>query len=402
MLVAGISTFLVFLFLVVFPLRLPAQQGFDNIPGSFLMEGEDPETAEGRGIARNIRIITREEIKKYNARDLGTLLQEVLHISLTNYGPYGSPSHINVRGFDSAGIAFLVNGVSANSVVSGGFDYSQINIDSIERIEFINGGSGSRYHEDGGLGGTINIVTMRQERRGYRAGGSVSNLSAMPGSYANGGDPHGEDLFDAQRLSLTGGMMSEAMMLSGNIFTGRAGNHFLYTRAEPAGTYRNENNELWDVGGAASLTLLFPNMASMSLSADAYYGDKKLQALGAPDVSKDSVSFSSRQMLKIDLPELGRGDISSELILNNSQGAFPYTLSDDELFHNEYVVTLIDRTAWFALPQLTSEPRRITAIFLWSLLIWLPITATISGFFSGLNISPLRICSLPRLSRECS
>jgi vitamin B12 transporter len=304
---------------------LPAQEdeSIDDIHDSF----------------RNIRTITREEIEKYNAPDLGTLLREVLHISLTKYGPYGSPADINMRGFNSEGIVFLVNGVPVNSAVMGGFDYSQINIDSIDSIE---------------IGDAINIITIRQETRGFRGGASVWNLSALPGNAKNE-SAHWEDLVDTQRLSLTGGMGTEQLSLSGSVFAGRAGNHFLYDSDNPSGTFRNEDNEVWDVGGAASMTLLFPNLMRLSLAMDIYYGDKKHQEMStaAMNMNKDMAAFSSQQMIKIDIPELGRSDISSELILNNSQQTLPYALAGDDLFHNEYDITLIDRTDWYMRPDLT-------------------------------------------------
>jgi vitamin B12 transporter len=337
--ISGIAVFFALFLIAALPASLSAQQNIDAADDT----------------ARTIRTITREEIEKFNAPDLGTLLQEILHIGLTMYGPYGSAADVNMRGFNSGGIAFLVNGMPANSSITGGFDYFPINVDSIDRIEVASGGAGGRHQANGAPGGTINIITVKQEKRGFRGGGSIRNLSALPGNYHEDGDrdPRWEDLADTQRVSLTGGLGTEALSLSGTIFGGRAGNHFLYSGVDPSGTRRNEGSEVWDVGGTASLSLLFPNLVQLSLYADIYYGNKNPRNPPALDMSKDAASFSSRQTIKIDIPGFGRKDISSELILNNSQQTFSYLLDGEELFHNEYVIALADRMAWYVLPRLT-------------------------------------------------
>jgi vitamin B12 transporter len=108
------------------------------------------------------KVVTKEEINRIAAPDLPTLLEEALDINITRYGAYGNASDINMRGFSTERIAILVDGVPVNSAMSGGFDFNTVDMNNIERIEVIYGGSDSKYNVTGALGGVININTIKK------------------------------------------------------------------------------------------------------------------------------------------------------------------------------------------------------------------------------------------------
>ena len=94
-------------------------------------------------------VITRDEIERRNARDLAMLLEDVLDMSVTRYGAYGNQTEMSMRGFDTERIAILIDGVPANSPRSGEFDVSQVNMNDVERVEVIYGGSDTKYNVSG-------------------------------------------------------------------------------------------------------------------------------------------------------------------------------------------------------------------------------------------------------------
>ncbi|MDR2185506.1 MAG: Plug domain-containing protein, partial [Treponema sp.] len=187
-----------------------------------------PETTQ------QMTVITRGEIERRNARDLSTLLEDALDMSVTRYGGYGNQTELSLRGFDTERIAILIDGVPANSPRSGEFDISQVDINNVERIEVIYGGSDTKYNVSGALGGVINIITIKKQKPGLNFGGTASNTGYLPARYnlrhAGGriGDPHPEDLFDMQSLSLFAGYGAEKFSWKAAAFGNRADNHYGY------------------------------------------------------------------------------------------------------------------------------------------------------------------------------
>jgi outer membrane receptor for ferrienterochelin and colicin len=102
-----------------------------------------PETTQ------QMQVITKDEIEKRNSQDLASLLEESLDMSVTRYGGYGNQTELNLRGFDTERIAILIDGIPANSPRSGEFDINQVDLNNVERIEVIYGGSDTKYNVSG-------------------------------------------------------------------------------------------------------------------------------------------------------------------------------------------------------------------------------------------------------------
>jgi len=128
-------------------------------------------------------VIERETIERSTARDLATLLEEELNMSVVRYGGYGNRTLLKLRGFDTSRIAILVDGIPANSQRTGGFDVSQIDLNNVQRVEVTYGGSDTRYNVSGALGGVINIVTIKNQEPGLNVGIVFSNTGYIPGKY---------------------------------------------------------------------------------------------------------------------------------------------------------------------------------------------------------------------------
>ncbi|GMO31084.1 MAG: hypothetical protein Pg6A_20410 [Termitinemataceae bacterium] len=150
------------------------------------------------------QVITREKIERIAAPDVATLLEEALDMPVTKHGAYGNSSDVNMRGFSTERIAILIDGVPANSAMSGGFDFFSLPMNNIERIEVIYGGGDSKYNVSGALGGVINIITKRKQAQGWRFGFGVSNLGYWPQGYTEWSgkkkDAAWQDLADTQKL----------------------------------------------------------------------------------------------------------------------------------------------------------------------------------------------------------
>jgi outer membrane cobalamin receptor len=337
----------------LFPQETSPSGGEGDFDDAFLMEGEGITLVETPETTQQMQVLTREEIEKRHAPDLAALLEEALGMGVTRYGPYGNQAEVNMRGFDTERIAILINGVPANSPRSGDFDMTSIDLNSVERIEVIYGGSDTKYNVTGALGGVINIITLKKQQPGLRFGGSFSNLSVLPERYnQNGGEvgePQWQDLADTQMLSLFAGYGTGHSSWTANVFANRAANHFLY---EDYYGYarRKEHNEVRDAGASLSYIRDLPRDATLLAGGDLYYGDKNFPVTGTAQGYTGQRDFSSRQNLMLDIPRAFTDTLSTELSLSHTWSRLEY--GKDSLYRDNYL-TAINRWAWYLTPELT-------------------------------------------------
>ncbi len=105
-------------------------------------------------------VITREDIEKSCVKDLSSLLNLYSGLYLVRNGMDGQASSMFIRGARPSHTAVLYNGVLINdpSTVDGSFDFNNISIGEIERIEIIKDSQGS-VHGTNAMGGVINIIS---------------------------------------------------------------------------------------------------------------------------------------------------------------------------------------------------------------------------------------------------
>ncbi|QQO10144.1 TonB-dependent receptor plug domain-containing protein [Breznakiella homolactica] len=350
---------MLFLFCAGFSLRadtIDEDDFCDEYP--FVMEGEGltftapsiPETTQ------QIKTVTKEEIEKAHAPDLAALLEQTLNLPVTRYGAYGNAASINMRGFGSGRVAILIDGVPVNSPQSGEFEISMIDVNSIEKIEVVYGGSDTKFNVSGAVGGIINIITVKEQKPGLRIGGSISNTSALPGTYnARGGiekKPAYQDLADAQKLSVFAGQGLRDFSWSANLFANRAANHFLFEDYYGV-TRRRENNEVYDTGANASFAWTLPQDSKLILTGDAYYGDKNIPGPGTSQNVGKQKDFSTRQGIMLDMPFAVSGKFGTETAVNHNWTILDYEDAGSDSLHDMHTVTAVNRWAWYIIPQVT-------------------------------------------------
>jgi iron complex outermembrane recepter protein len=129
-----------------------------------------------------VTVITKEEIKKSGAKDVGDILNTETGIWVANTSgstPFGNL--IDGRGFNNGGgngsrMLVQIDGRRVNLADTSNPDWTSIPIDSIERIEIVRGASSSLYG-DNAIAGVINIITKEAGPE------PVTELSLDHGSY---------------------------------------------------------------------------------------------------------------------------------------------------------------------------------------------------------------------------
>lgn len=117
----------------------------------------------------NIKVIDRKKIESMAAQDLKDVLTNELNVRLGEDNILGSS--MQLQGIGGENVKILVDGVPLTGRLNGNIDLSQIPLESIERIEIVEGPLSVSYGTDA-LAGTINIITKKNQAKTFEA---VSN-----------------------------------------------------------------------------------------------------------------------------------------------------------------------------------------------------------------------------------
>jgi len=138
-----------------------------------------------------ITVIEREDIDSRQITDVLQLLRTVPGLSVTQSGSRGGVTSVFPRGGNANFNLVLVDGVPVNDA-GGGYDFSDLTADNIERIEVIRGPQSALYGSNA-IGSVIQIFT----RRGH--GPLQGDVSLTAGSF-NTYEGHGTISGGTQRL----------------------------------------------------------------------------------------------------------------------------------------------------------------------------------------------------------
>ena len=114
-------------------------------------------------VPANVKIITRDEIDNSSSNTIPQVLSQIggLLVRGLNSSSLNLDASVDMGGFGPTGnstTVVLVDGIRINPIDSGSVDWQSIPIDSVERIEILQGGASVQYG-NGAVGGVINIIT---------------------------------------------------------------------------------------------------------------------------------------------------------------------------------------------------------------------------------------------------
>ena len=112
-----------------------------------------------------VTVITAEEIEKMNATSIKDVL--VKTSGIVTVGSSTGIQRVSIRGTRPTDALILIDGKKTNRTgiyaTAADFEYSQIPMSMIERIEIIKGPKSSIYGSDA-MGGVINIITKTDSK----------------------------------------------------------------------------------------------------------------------------------------------------------------------------------------------------------------------------------------------
>ncbi len=142
-------------------------------------------------LGSSVTVVDRAEIERRQYRSVVELLQGIRGLHVAQSGGRGKQASVFSRGANSNQTLFLINGirVSDPSTPSGTFQFENINLEDIERIEVVRGPQSVLYGSEA-IGAVINIITRRGGKgivaSGTAEGGSFSTTDAkivLDGTY---------------------------------------------------------------------------------------------------------------------------------------------------------------------------------------------------------------------------
>lgn len=138
----------------------------------------------------SVSVITRAAIERSGAQDFIDLLRLIPSVDFARTGGAGSATSVFLRGTNSNHVLVLVDGVRVASADTGSYDFAQLPLDAVERIEIVRGPRASYWGSDA-IGGVIQIFTRKLDGAHLAAGiGSYGSSEASVG-YGHWGDSGG-------------------------------------------------------------------------------------------------------------------------------------------------------------------------------------------------------------------
>ncbi len=108
----------------------------------------------------SVTIITEEEIKKSGQFLIEKLIRTVPGLTVTQNGGLGRLTNVNIRGAGNNATLVMIDGIQVNENLQGSFNFNNLNVDNIERIEVLKGPQSTLWGADA-VGGVIQIITKK-------------------------------------------------------------------------------------------------------------------------------------------------------------------------------------------------------------------------------------------------
>ncbi len=151
-------------------------------------------------VPATVDVVTAAEIADRRAVQAVDVLRTLPGLELVQTGSAGKATSLFSRGTNSSHTLVLWNGIELNDPYLGGFDWSTLSTDGVERVEVVRGPFSALYGSSA-LGGVVQLVT----RRGGGGGTHLGTVDLEGGSndYLRGGVAAGRR-FGALAVDLSG------------------------------------------------------------------------------------------------------------------------------------------------------------------------------------------------------
>ena len=333
------------LFIIVVPLAVLAEfaadeESVEQLPPLVVTATRVP-TNTGLDPA-SITVVERVDIERSGAHSVAELLRFVPGADVRMTGQAGGQTSVFLRGANSNHTLVLIDGIRANSVFSGTYDFSNLTVANVERVEVITGPQSLLYGSEA-LGGIINIVTRRGsadvsgslsvaagshgrgEGRGFAAFGGKKVTGSLSGSWLETDNKRDNSAYRARDMALSCDWEASSELALGfqaSVFDSKTGN--------PNDRFTNDPNDEGRVlNKLAAFSLAGTPLSWWNLGLTASHSSDRLEFDGPepnpPYFSGDIISTTLGKRNQVDLQNVLALAPDNQLLLG---GTFERTEAD--------------------------------------------------------------------------
>jgi outer membrane cobalamin receptor len=136
------------------------------------------EPALSSEVAVATQVISRAQIERAAAQNVGELLENSSGLFIKNNGYLGSLKTVSIRGANDNQVLILLDGQRLNQAQGLAPDLSDLPLHVIERVEIIRGGHSALYGTDA-VGGVINLITRAANENDSISGQVNSSIGSF-------------------------------------------------------------------------------------------------------------------------------------------------------------------------------------------------------------------------------
>lgn len=132
-------------------------------------------------VGNSVTVLDAQDIQESQATIMSDLLAQTPGITVSRTGGVGQPTSVFIRGAESDQTVVVIDGVKMTdpSLPGGGFDFEDLLIGNVSRIEILRGAQSTLYGSDA-IGGVIDVATADPTQK------SEGNASLEGGSHGTG------------------------------------------------------------------------------------------------------------------------------------------------------------------------------------------------------------------------
>jgi vitamin B12 transporter len=144
------------LVVLILPLATPAFAQVSELPQIVISASQYPLQSDRVGASATV--LSGEKLRAAGIETVADALRTVPGIAVTQSGGRGTLTEVRIRGGEVNHLAVLIDGIEMNDASQGAFDFADLPVDDIERIEVIRGPQSGIYGANA-HSGVVSIVT---------------------------------------------------------------------------------------------------------------------------------------------------------------------------------------------------------------------------------------------------
>jgi vitamin B12 transporter len=151
-----------------------------ELPPIIVSAGQAP--MEASRVGASVTVISGEELREKHIPTVAEALRSVPGVEVDQSGGRGTLTQVRIRGDEANHVLILIDGIEVNAVADANFDFADLTVDDVERIEVIRGPQSGIYGSNA-QSGVISIITrtgkgLRQPAADVKVeAGSMKTLS---------------------------------------------------------------------------------------------------------------------------------------------------------------------------------------------------------------------------------